>query len=144
MALKIYPDAGYSSAYSEDSAFTNPLLLAFDGVVGGVTQQRLYVGNDLSAGTYSYTSIQVTATDTDSVDLVGGTEEYSWKLFAGDTQPTEAAWAAISAGNTISLSNMPADSSTYLPFWVRIETPRGVSVQSFDTVKMNITATQSV
>jgi len=144
MALEIFPDAGYNPSYSQDSEFENPFSITFDGVTGGVIQKKLYIGNNIAAGAFYYTNVGVFAVDTDPLDLIGGTEEYSWKVKAGNDQPLAEEWSLITAGDIADMPNMPNDSSTYLPFWVRIEIPRGVDVQSFDTIKLKVTATESL
>jgi hypothetical protein len=139
--LGIYELADPSSAYSVSGIFTNPLSHTFDGVTGGIVEQKYYVRNDDAAVTYSGITLQ--AVDTGGFGLVDS-NGYEWKLSAGNDQPLEQEWDSLAAGNTISLAYDGAgDISTYLPFWLRIKVPRGVTVQSFDSVVLRLEATET-
>jgi hypothetical protein len=135
--LRIYNTASPGASYSTDGEMSNPLRHGFDGRTGGVVEQLLYVRNDDPFVTYS--GIQVTAVDTGSdKNVVDGTDGYAWKLKAGSTQPIEEEWNSINEGNTILLSGQITDTSTYLPFWLRIEIPAGAPVESIDDVQLQI------
>lgn len=137
--LGIYSSADSGSEFSNDGSFDTPFSVSIDGVTGGALERRLYVRND-DAGK-SYSSIQVLAVDGGD-DLVDGSTGYSWKLIAGDQRPTAVQWGAVTAGNTISLSNI-TDTTTYLPFWVRIEVPRRAPIASFQSVSLRVTFNES-
>lgn len=139
MALKIYPDEGISSAYSQDGAMTNTFRQAFDGKTGQVRETRLYLRND--DATKIYTGIVISSVSVSGRNIIDGTDGYSWKLSAGDTQPTADGWRAVSEGNSISMSAI-SDTTTYLPFWLRIEVPRGAPVETIDGVVLNIVASE--
>jgi hypothetical protein len=118
---------------------TEPLRLGFDGREGGVSEVRRYVRNNDAA--YTYSGIQVQPVDQSGRDITDGTNGFSWKLSEGNTQPSSDEWSAITAGAAISLSNI-TDTSTYLPFWLRIEIPRGATVHSYDDVILRILGVQ--
>lgn len=141
MSLAIYETATPASAFSVSGTFTNPLLSTFDGTTGGVVEKKYYVRNDSVLHTYA--GITVTPLDSSGVSLIDGSVGYSWKLNAGNDRPLEAEWITVADGSAITLSDIN-DTNTYLPFWVRIEVPRGTSVQSFDQVTLRIATTETL
>jgi hypothetical protein len=144
MGINIYSAANPSTGLSVAGAFTSPFTVVLDGKYGGVTQKKLYLRNSDSALWYSLTTIL--CVDTIDVTIVDGTKNITWKLSAGNTQPTDDQWAAITTGNTISMANLGGvgspDTSTYLPFWVRVQIPRNIEVQTILDVKLKINTTQ--
>jgi hypothetical protein len=145
MGINIYSAADPSTGYSVAGAFTNPFTVVLDGKYGGVIQKKLYVRNSDSSVWYSATTLLCS----DIVDptIVDGTKNITWKLIAGNTQPTDDQWAAITTGNTISMANLGAigspNTSTYLPFWARVQIPRNMEVQTVLDVKLKINTTES-
>jgi len=139
MTLGIYLGASVGDAVSDAGEFTKPFPLTFDGRFGGTKETRLYVRNDSSA--HYYTTINLKPEDASAspiiADVAGG---YTWKLSLGDTQPTLQDWANIAAGNTIVFTDIGAssspDTSTFLPFWVRVEIPAGLGVQTISQVQL--------
>ena len=142
MSLAIYESADPTTDFSADGDMTNPIRQSFDGRVGGVKEIKYYVRNDNVSNTY--TDIVVTPVDRNSptTNFVDGTNGYSWKLKVGNTQPLAEEWDTIADGNTISFDNI-SDTVTYLPFWVRIEVPLSAPVDSFDSVVLRLTASES-
>lgn len=138
--LKIYENANPASSFSTDGEMTNPIRHTFDGRVGGVIEKRYYVRNDNALVTYPGT-VSLTAADVSGRNIVNGTDGYSWKFKAGDTQPLDEEWATIDEGNTIQISGL-VSTTTYIPFWVRIEVPSNAEVESFDDVKIALTANE--
>jgi hypothetical protein len=142
MALAIYYATDGVSKFSQDGAFTNPLQEVIDGRTGGSVERLLYIRNDNSL--FSYLDIKLVPEDTDGVSIVDGSLGFAWKLSAGDAQPTDEAWGIITAGEEIELADLGtvsvSDTSTYLPFWLRIEAPRNVSVKTYVDVQLKITA----
>lgn len=137
--LAIYETTSPTSAFSAGGLFTNPFSVAMDGSKGEIIQKKLYVRNDDALKTY--TSISLQPVDTSNLHLVDGTKGFSWKLIASASQPLDAQWAITPHGNSITIPDI-LDTNTYEPFWVRIEIPRGTSVQAFDGVVLRITATE--
>lgn len=140
MALKIYENANPATSFSTDGEMTNPIRHTFDGRVGGVIEKRYYVRNDSSLVLYSGI-ITVTAIDNLGRNIVNGDDGYSWKFKAGDSQPLDEEWQTIDEGNAITLSGIN-DTTTYLPFWVRVEVPANAEVESFDDVKIVLTCNE--
>lgn len=145
MSLNIYESANPSSYYSVDGTFAHPFSESLNGRTGDTIQKRLYVRNNDDTLWYSAVTVQpIDGGD----DLVNSSTGYNWKLYAGDTQPLDAQWAGVVAGTSISLSNIGSasagDISTYLPFWVRIQIPRGASVASYQSVVLRISATENL
>lgn len=142
MGLRIYSTATGGTPLSNDGLFTNPLIITEDGRTGGYTEQKLYVRADDAV--YSYTNIQLQMEQFEGgLDLIDGTQDFSIKLNAGDSQPAQEEWSTIQSGNTISISNISGLSAA-MPFWIRVSVPAGVPVQQFRGVRFSITATQSV
>jgi len=140
MALKIYTAADPDSDLSTNGTYSNPLSLTFDGVNGGVIEKRLYVRNDNVNFTYS--SITLTPNDTGIFPITDGSNGYSWKVLSGDQRPLEEQWSAKTAAESISLSNIN-DTTTYLSFWLRVEVPAAAAVESFQTVALRISSTET-
>jgi len=121
-------------------------MLTFDGRIGGERDRLVYVRND-DILRY-YTDIQVSPTDSSGDNIVNGTTSgFFWKLMLKDIAPTNAEWALVSPGNTISLGADLGDTTagdivTYLPFWVRVAIPRSQRIQTITDVVLNITATE--
>lgn len=147
MSLNIYEEPAPSTVFSADSTFSNALSLTVDGVIGAVRNTRYYIRND--DNTKFFTDIVLSAVVLSGIDIVSGaTNGFVWKLIAGDTQPVEDQWGLTAAGNSISLSDIGssgnADTSTFLPFWLRIEVPRGSPVTSHQNIGLQITATDNI
>jgi len=138
MALAIYLLASNDSVLSQNGDLINPLAVTFDGRSGGYKQFRLYVRNN--SALYYYDNITMTVQDTSGNNIVDrSVDSFTWKLSEGDNQPTQADWDNTAAANTINFTDIGApsspDTSTFLPFWVRIEIPAGLDVQTFDDVQ---------
>ncbi len=141
MALSIYESAVPTTVFSEDGTLTNPISITIDGLRGGVILRRYYVRND--DNTKYYTSITLQPIVNSGLNIVNGSiNGFSWKLIEGDTQPLDDQWAITTSGNQISLTNIGTagngDTTTYLPFWLRVDVPRNVDVQSFSNVSLEI------
>lgn len=146
MALSIYETASPTANFSEGGTFTNPIQQAFDGITGGVIERRYYVRNN--AADNFYTVIQVQPVVISGTDIVTGPDDgFNWKLIAGDTQPLQAQWDLVTSGNLISLADIGSsgsgDTTTFLPFWIRIEVPIGAAVTSFEGVQLQTTSTEN-
>ena len=146
MGLGIYETANPSNKFSQNGALTNAICFTFDGIKGGTLVKKLYVRNDDSL--YYYDTIKVTPVIKNGPDIISGVGGFHWKLIAGDTQPLEDQWDLTSNANTISLANLGSggnpDTSTFLPFWVRVTVPAGTSVQSLEGVRLDITTNQNL
>jgi hypothetical protein len=140
MALKIYPDTTSGTPFTQEGVMTNPLRESFDGRTGEVKEIKYYLRNDNAAVVYS--GITVQALSISGRDIVNGTDGYSWKLKAVDIQPTTDEWRAVTVGASISLGST-ISIATYLPFWVKIEVPRGAPVSSYEGLVLRISATET-
>jgi hypothetical protein len=145
MGLGLYTNATPGTKLSLAGAFTNPFTVTLDGRAGGQIEQRLYLRND--DVTFYYTGITLRPIDTIGNSITDGTDGYSWKLRAGNTQPTSDEWAAITAGALISFADVGGlgspNTSTYQPFWVRVEIPKFAAINTFTDVQLRIQATQN-
>jgi len=137
--LRIYKEASPDSPYSNDDSFANPFSVALDGSTGQFLTRLLYVRNDDSSK--SYEDIEVSPLHVSGVD-VSGTQGFSWKMIAGNSEPSEIQWSITSPSNDIVLpdlgTEMSSDINTYLPFWIRIEIPKGASVTSHQGVRLRL------
>jgi len=138
MALGIYLLPSVDAKISQNGDFTNPFALTFDGRSGGVKQVRLYIRNDDQL--LYYTNITLKMQDLSGDDIINRIDDgFAWKLSEGDVQPTQNDWNNIAAANTISLPDIGAngtpDSSSFLPFWVYVQVPPGLNVQTFNLVQ---------
>jgi len=140
MSLRIYETADPADAYSISGDFTHPISFSFDILTGGVTEKQFYLRND--GASYTYSGVQITPVDSIGKHLVDGTAGFGWKLSSGSDRPTESAWGVIDYGDTISMSGI-SDTNTYLPFWVRVEAPRGQQVTSYNGVVLRIEAEET-
>lgn len=140
--LDIYESADPSSAFTVSGNFGNPFTAAFDGVLGEVIERKVYVRNDDALYYYENITVQPIDGGDDIVDGSGVTEDYNWKLYAGDSQPLEEQWELTSAGNQIALADLGSsgnpDTTTYLPFWVRISVPTGAPVNAYNSVLLRL------
>ncbi len=138
MPIAIYTSADPHTAISQDGTFTNPFAVAIDGKNGGVIQQRLYIRND--DPDLSYSGINLLLVDTIGESAIDGSDRKTWKLYEGDTQPTDNQWATVSGANFITFSgignSLVSDTSTYLPFWVRVEVGRNSDVETIKDVQL--------
>lgn len=145
--IDIYERPDPATAFTVSGDFGNPFSSAFDGITGETIEKKLYLRNDDSLYHYENISIQPIDSGDNIVDGSGATAGYSWKMYAGDQQPLEEQWQLTDAGNQITLSDIGApgtpDTSTYLPFWVRIQVPRGAPVNSYSGVALRISFDQS-
>ena len=145
MSLGIYNDTIPAAELSQDGDFTDPFSVVMDGLVGGSFESRLYIRNDDTA--YYYVDTTLTPTDSAGASIVDGTDGFSWKLRAGNTQPTTTEWNAITAGSSIELNDIGSsgapDISTYLPFWIRVEIPKNASTSTYRDVQLKINSTQN-
>jgi hypothetical protein len=141
MALTIYQQVNDTSGFSTDGSFGNAMRHAIDGRGGGAVEQLYYLRNDDATKTYS--SISIIPVSNPAKDIVSGPNGYSIKLFVGSTQPTTRQWENTTPANIITLADL-SDTTTYLPFWVRIDVPRGAPVDTITSTFFRITATEGV
>jgi hypothetical protein len=146
MGLNIYTAADPATKISTDGDFTNPFVVISDGKYGTVFQKKLYIRNDDNLSWFSSISLQTI--DTVDTTIVDGSKNITWKLSAGDTQPLDDQWNILSTGNTVAFSNIGSsgnpNTSTYLPFWIRVQTPRNLEVQTILDVQFKISCIQNV
>jgi hypothetical protein len=142
MTLRIYQEADPSSAFSQSGLMTHPFRASIDGRLGGVVETLMYVRND-DPTTY-YSGINVFPVDNNNTHIIDGTNGFVWKLNPGYQQPLDQQWSTITPANTITIpaiggSGMP-NTTSYIPFWLRVEVPAGANIGSFDGVVIRLTA----
>ncbi len=148
MGLGIYLAADPATAISEGGAHTNDFLIALDGRIGGTIQKKLYLRNDNSAVYYTNGTLTM-GSDELGDTYIDGSIGYSWKLYYGDTQPLDSTWLNIAAGNIMTMSDDlgsvgSPDTTTYLPFWVRVEVPKNVAVRTFTEIQFKLAVDENL
>lgn len=127
--LQLLPDI-FAAPVSQGD-MSNPLTLVVDSSAAAVTTNRLYLYNNDPTVYYSDVRLTVLNIPTD----------WSIKL-SNQTQPlTEAEWAAIASGNTITWDTIgdPANADTnYQAFWLRWEVPMGLAPTTNIAVKLYV------
>ena len=148
MGLKIYESVDPDSAFSTEGSFDNPMDHSFNGALGEVVEAKYYLRNDDATKFYSSITIQPDDGGDNIVSGSGDTAGFSWKLIAGNSKPLEEQWDLQTAGATISMSNVGSvgagDTSTYLPFWIRIEIPTNAQIASYQDVSLQIDCTEGL
>jgi hypothetical protein len=124
-------------------SFSRPLRTTHDGKNGGADVKLFYVRNDDPTQWYQ----QVTILPTDSElydDTIGehGTG-FSVKLKYGTVQPLPHEWESIVAGDSVDLpvdigTALIADTTTYFPFWIRVNVPGATRVINKRDVKLEL------
>ena len=144
MGLKIYETADPGSAFSADGLFTNAMSFAFDGVRGAVLIRRFYVRNDNVNFSYDDTKVQPVLISGDNI--IDGSNDFSWKLIAGDPQPLDEQWDLVNPANQIDIPDIGtlsvSDIATFEPFWLRIRVPQNAAVTSYEGIKLRISTTE--
>jgi hypothetical protein len=147
MSLGIYTSANPNTSISEDGDHTSDFLASFNGRLGGVQEKQIFVRNDASDKYYENIALSMFSDETGSV-YFDGSIGYVWKLYAGAVVPNELQWQAILPNNSISLAdlgnNLLADTSTYLPVWVRIEVPKNQPVQTILDIRFKLNADEFI
>ena len=117
-------DGGWTD-FSTSGDQTNPISTTHDGRIEQPRERLLYVRNDDS--NKSYASIVVDFIDyTYPNDIEGAESGWNIKVKLGSLQPSEAEWAAITAGDPLSIPDIVGVDSE--PFWYKIVSPRGLNV----------------
>lgn len=126
--------------FSVDGDQSAPITSVHDGRTDETIDLLLYVSND-DAGK-SYTSIKIDFVDYSAPnDIEGFDSGWYIKTSAGDIQPTEAEWAAITAGAEVDISDISGIGVE--PFWFRIKSPRGLSVGYKTDVALKLSYTEN-
>lgn len=145
MALNIYqqdrPGVYKKITKVSDTIEKNQIITTHDGKTGDSVELELHISAD-DIKVY-YSSITLYPENLTSTNYINGTSTgWGIKLREGDNQPTQSEWENISYGNTISFSNIGSgtygDTSTYLPFWVRIECPSYSVIRDKEVICLTI------
>ena len=139
--LKIYTSADPSTAVSYGGDFGNPIAITFDGVNGGKIERKLYLRNDEITKLYDTITIQPQDDPESETEITTDVNGYSWKLYVGDQRPLEEQWDMIRPAHTINLSDL-SNTTTYLPFWLRITVPAGAPAVSFRSASLLISCNE--
>ncbi len=129
--------------YDQDKVLisANPLRTVHDGRLGGADEKLIYFRND-DVAKY-YTNIEVVQTNASFNDFGEfGTTGWGVKFISGERRPTEAEWDAAVSGATLNIANIgstsSADTSTFLPVWVRVVSPGGDGEQIRENQIINL------
>lgn len=127
--LQLLPDI--FAAVASQGDMSNPIVFVVDSATNPVTVNRLYLYNN--DPTVYYSDVQLTVLNIPT--------DWSIKLSRQNQPPTEAEWAAIASGNTITWDKIgdPEDADTnYQPFWLRWEVPIGSAPTTNIAVKIYV------
>lgn len=136
-------DGGEWTAYSSNGDQTNPITTVHDGRIEQSRDVLLYVRNDDAAK--KYTDVVIGFADSEYPNDIEGVQSgWSIKVSLGNLQPSDAEWATITAGTSISISD-PNELSGIgrEPFWYRIISPRGIHVGLKLDVSLRLSYTES-
>ena len=148
MGVGIYTDSDPETLLSQDSLFTKPFAITFDGCIGGYKEVKLFLRND-DASRF-YTDLVVSLEDLQSPPVTSRPEDgFVWKLSYGDTKPTFNDWSNIAAANSLAVPDDiggvgDPDTSTYLPFWVFIQIPSNLDIQVMTGVKFVVSGNEAL
>ena len=138
MGLALYKEDNAGSLI--DSA--NYLWSAHDALNGSWNTLKLWLRNDDATVYFENIEIEVNIPGVFSPNVSPNGIVY--QLFPGDIEPTVLEWSRLPYHNTISMSDLGAfgspDTSTYLPFWVRIYQPGNSSVGDVSDASLRVTA----
>lgn len=146
MGLGIYSEP-FGDKFSEDGSQVSPITTTHKGNDGEIIELLLYLRNDDPNQWYS--DISIVGIDVSSPDDTQGDLGTGWgiKLSAGLEQPTKGKWAAIKFANTIIMPTIGGvgspDTTTFYPFWYRIQSPPGIDVQTKIDIKLKIDFTRN-
>jgi len=118
-----------------NGSLQNPLRTHHDGKDGSVATELVYVRNDDL--TLWFQQVVLSAVDKAGYDDTVGEygTGFSVKLSYGTVEPLPHEWSQIASGAQVVLpddigSASAADTTTYFPFWVRINVPGNTPVQN--------------
>lgn len=150
MSLSIYEQTspGVYNDFSIEGAHTDPITTIHHGRNGDTFELKLYVGRE-SGNTSDFTNVKVEATSlTTELDIGTGSTpgDTGWgvKLMVDPGHdPTESEWDATDYGNTIELVDISDPDDSKLPFWYRIESPRGVEIKNKKNIALLVMFTET-
>lgn len=132
MPLSIFKETapGVFEEISSDSSFTNPLTTVHNGSKQESKEIKLFVGRP-SGNTNSFKNIRLTAISTSGQNDIdpNGSNPSGWGvklLLDPGYTPTDNNWATVSYGNELTFNDITDD--TKQAFWIKIESPAGISV----------------
>lgn len=118
-------DEGEWTAYSSSGDQTNPITTVHDGRMEQSRDVLLYARND--DATKEYTDIVLDFADSEYPNDIEGVQSgWNIKVSLGSLQKSDAEWATVTAGQSISIPNISGIGSE--PFWYRITSPIGLHV----------------
>jgi len=133
-------DEGEWTAYSTDGDQTNPITTVHDGRIEQPRDVLLYVRNDDAAK--EYVDIAVDFSDTEYPNDIEGIQSgWSIKVKLGSLQPSDAEWATITAGTSVTIPNISGIGSE--PFWYRVVSPRGIHVGLKIDISLRLSYTEN-
>jgi hypothetical protein len=134
MGLSFYsaPDPGAQTNLAPE----NQITFTFDGRYGGKQIRPVYLRNDDANLWYDQIVIGLSGT---------GPIGTNYRIIQSDICPSEEYWQRVVTSTSVTLTDplgSPsfADIVTYITFWVRIETAKGLSAQNNVGVSMTISA----
>jgi hypothetical protein len=126
MALKISKNVGLTDVVSD----ANPIATAHP-TTGSAQTVQLWLFNDDATKTYQ--GINIDPTDTTSTD------ESTWAQLAPDSSGSAGTYLAGSA--PLTMANV-LDTNVAKPFWLKMTTPGGQTVQNKTDIKITVNFTE--
>jgi len=149
MGLGIYEQIGPASfqKFSSEGEQLHPVQTTHNGREGEIVERLLFLRND-DSDKY-YTNITIDPIDTDGDDDTNLTDTgWAVRLSPGALQPSEAQWQTVTPSDPIEMEDVgvdsAADTTTYFPFYYRIEVPRNTRVQTKTDITLSIQAVENV
>jgi len=126
--LYLYTAETVTSTISTDD--TQPFVSSHNKKKFHPDVHRLYLRNDSTNEWYS--NVQVIGTSTQGNDIYSGTGYFGLKFSVGPNRPTERMWNAIAYNHPAEFQPIGtvavADTSTFYPFWARVDVSPGSPV----------------
>jgi hypothetical protein len=149
VGLGLYEQTGPASfkKFSIEGEQLVPIQTTHNGREGEIVEKLLFLRND--DATKYYTNITIDPTDSDSDDDTVLTDTgWGVRVNDGSLQPSEAQWQSVTPGDPINMVDIGvttmADTTTYFPFYYRIEVPRNSRVQTKTDISLTIQAVENV
>ena len=150
MSLLVYEQTspGVYTAFSIDGRHTEPITTVHHGRNGDTFERELFVGRE-SGNTSAFTNVRVVPQSlTEDADIGSGSDPGTtgWGvkiMLDPGHEPTETEWDATDYGTTILLDNIPYPGDPKLPFWFRIESPRGIDIQNKKNIALLLLFTET-
>ena len=149
MVLAVFQETSPSvfEQISYDLDLSNPITTTHNGQLGETHEKKLYLGRP-DGNTSTFTNITVTPKSLTTQDIdPAGVDPTSWgvKIIIDPGHlPTETDWDSVDYGDPIDEEDIGDISTSLVPFWMRIMSPRGISVQNKTNIYLELEYTETL